>query len=574
MSELKMFEEALNAIQRGERARAKDLLTRLLRSDQQNKEYWMYLSSVVDTSREQIYCLQNVLKIDPKSEVAKRGLILLGAETPGQKITPVRPRRTRPFEIGEMGLPQISEKEEKKKRRKSRRVGLSIAGLLILAAIVVYGVYNPDMNKRTIYPTSTVGTLQAQLTATALGTPVGGTPTPTVLMSPSPTIFNTYTPTPLFVDTPHPDSDSYRLALGAASKGNYKQALSFFEQALENDPESLDILYYIGEMKYQLGQYENARVDFAAILKEDSEFAPAYIGRAKAVFALKPDSTTIPSDLTDGIKYGPEYPEAYIERARYRFYKGNYDGMLEDGIKIIDLVPISPLGYLFAAQADLALGETEAALEYTMQALDIDNSIPDGHLILGQVYYESDLFEDAINEFRYYVEHIEHSEIGWFNLGKAYLANGEYEQAAETFDTVFELKEDYWDVYYYRGEAYLGLQEYEHAISDLKNATRISPKRYLYQVALGQALIESGAVAEGYFAINAIVNKVEEDELKARVYYWRAYSLEILGQPDAAMRDWQILVELPKEVVGEEWHTFAYNRTVNGIPTPTPTPSE
>src|SRR5512137_1239843 len=93
MSEDVMLQEAIEAIRQGQRARARDLLTRLLRTNQNNAEYWLWMSSVVETTKEQIYCLQTVLRIDPQNASARQGLILLGARPPEGEVTPVAPVR-------------------------------------------------------------------------------------------------------------------------------------------------------------------------------------------------------------------------------------------------------------------------------------------------------------------------------------------------------------------------------------------------------------------------------------------------------------------------------------------------
>ena len=49
-----MFQEALAAIQEGDRARARDLLTRLLKMDQDHADYWLWMSALVETARERL----------------------------------------------------------------------------------------------------------------------------------------------------------------------------------------------------------------------------------------------------------------------------------------------------------------------------------------------------------------------------------------------------------------------------------------------------------------------------------------------------------------------------------------
>src|SRR6266568_3025382 len=77
-----MFNEAVQAVKSGQRLRAKDLLARLIRVEQSNADYWLWMSVAVDSEKEQIFCLQNVLKYDPNSIAARRGLVILGALRP------------------------------------------------------------------------------------------------------------------------------------------------------------------------------------------------------------------------------------------------------------------------------------------------------------------------------------------------------------------------------------------------------------------------------------------------------------------------------------------------------------
>ncbi|HEY2979553.1 MAG TPA: hypothetical protein VGJ22_00100, partial [Anaerolineales bacterium] len=93
-----MFQDVIEALKRGDRARAKELLTLLLKADQSNATYWVWMSAAVDTTKERIYCLQTALKLDSENATAKRGLVLLGALPPDETIQPFRLDRPRAWE--------------------------------------------------------------------------------------------------------------------------------------------------------------------------------------------------------------------------------------------------------------------------------------------------------------------------------------------------------------------------------------------------------------------------------------------------------------------------------------------
>ncbi len=73
-----MLTEAIAAIRVGDRHRARDLLSRLLRTDSANAEYWIWMSAVVDTPQERSYCLESALRLDPTNRAATRGMVILG----------------------------------------------------------------------------------------------------------------------------------------------------------------------------------------------------------------------------------------------------------------------------------------------------------------------------------------------------------------------------------------------------------------------------------------------------------------------------------------------------------------
>ena len=87
--------EAIAATRAGNRVRARSLLTKLLRADSSSVDYWIWMSAVVDSKREKIYCLESALKLDPTNRAALRGLVLLGARAPQEGELAAAPRISR-----------------------------------------------------------------------------------------------------------------------------------------------------------------------------------------------------------------------------------------------------------------------------------------------------------------------------------------------------------------------------------------------------------------------------------------------------------------------------------------------
>jgi hypothetical protein len=124
-----MFKEAVAAIEKGENTRGRDLLTRLIKVNPDNPEYWLWMSAVVESTRERIYCLKEVLRIDPENSLAQRGLAMFGAMPVNPKLTiPIQMQRRR----WEVKLPII---EKEKPIISWMQLLLTIVVVLILAGV-------------------------------------------------------------------------------------------------------------------------------------------------------------------------------------------------------------------------------------------------------------------------------------------------------------------------------------------------------------------------------------------------------------------------------------------------------
>src|SRR5512132_3219595 len=154
-----VFQEAVEALRVGNKSRARELLTGLLKTDQNNATYWVWMSATVDTSKERIYCLQTAFKLDPQNAAAKRGLILHGALPADETIQPFPVNRPRAWEEK---LLLAHEKPKLKGWAAVRaspvaRIGGFIAlGALIVVA-VVFGLIIPRLGQVSTIATDTPG---------------------------------------------------------------------------------------------------------------------------------------------------------------------------------------------------------------------------------------------------------------------------------------------------------------------------------------------------------------------------------------------------------------------------------
>jgi tetratricopeptide (TPR) repeat protein len=584
MAEDTMLLEAIEALRRKERARARDLLTRLLKTDQQNALYWVWMSAAVDIPKERQYCLQTALKLDPANAAAKRGLILLGALPPDEAIPPFPLDHPRLWEE-KLAIPQ----EEKPKKRGWAnplvRLAVGLGGAAILAGLVLLIAGLPRGATSRLYRTPTHRPT-ATATLTPSSTPLFRTPTPTFsartpLWALLPA---TYTPTPLYVVTEHPvtSSDAYRAAMRYFQQGDYPNTINLMQQVLVIEPGAADAYYYIGESFRMSGDNALALDAYNAAVQANPDFAPGYLGQALTLEALDFE-TDVTGYLDQAILLDPLFANAYLERGRQRLTHGDAEAALDDLNAAQGLSPDSPLVHLHLAQAQMALGRYDEALASAQQANALDITLLPAYLVLGQAYSATGQLEQAVGALQTYTLYQSDDTSAWIILGSAYNASGDYDAAIPALDRALGMDKHLAEAYYQRGMANLGLEEWDAAEQDFKSALLYDPADFDSQLELARVYLLQGHAGDAYMQIEQNVRPLVRNRpsLQAQADYWEAVSLDELGEAKAAEQYWQRLLALPadfvlpEEVVPADWRAQAARRLATATPSPsvTPTPS-
>lgn len=576
MAENIMFEEAMQAVRNGQRNRARDLLTRLLRADQNNPEYWLWMSAVVDSAKERAYCLQMVQKLDPGNPAAYRGLVLAGAALASVEMRPA-PVVRRKWNVRVDEAP----KERGLKRLLRNPILLSLA-FIVLAVVVVglilTGIYATNANRQqsaALIPTRTPGppptftttpTLSGVI-ATATPTPVFGQPTPLAVL-----LNVAYTATPVYVNTPHPVVEAYRMAQRALGRGELEAALNYFIQASELEPGAADIHFLVGELQRQIGEISLAQDAYEKSIAANPGFAPAYLGRALTTRAQDSDSD-ISADLDAAIERDPGYGEAYLARAAYLLEQDETEQALEDLEMADELLPDSPWVPYYQGKIAFMQGETEDAYQFARQSKRRDLTFLPAYLLIGECAMQTEDFPAAIEALSLYTTYTSDDAQSWAMLGIAQVKSGaDPEEAVEALETALELNPELPEAYFYRGSLYLELGEGQKAVNDFVFARRLDRKSFEPSLGLARALLATGRVQDAWSQMNVTIELAQTDAQRAAGYYWRAKVLVAAGEGYLAGRDWRALLQLPKKDVPEEWREEA-RRATSGPKTPTPIPT-
>jgi tetratricopeptide (TPR) repeat protein len=582
-----MLRQAIEALRTGDRAHARDLLTRLLKADQKNADCWVWLSAAVDSPKERLYCLQTALQLDPQNPAAKRGLLLLGAIPPDDSISPFPVNRPRRWEQ-HMAISQDAQEKLVGWANPLTRVFIILGIAVLVLGLTIGGYLLFQKNASPPLPVIPTPRPSATLSPTPTNTvpPNLRTATPTFL-GPTPLwmfLDRTYTPTPLYVITTHPvtSKSAFDAGLRFLAARDYKNALALFQQAEGLEPTAPDITYYIGEIYRTQGSFHAALDEYQQAIKKDGNFAPAFLGRALANLALNPKAD-VTNDLNAAISLDPHYTDAYLERGMVQLTSDPASAETDFNAAIA-ISPGSAQAYLDLANAQLALGQNDAALASAQHANQLDLTLIPVYLALARAYIATGQSDQAVSVLQTYTIYAPNDTGAFLSLGQAYNAAGQYQLAVDTLSKAIDADRHNVDAYTQRGYAYLDLQEGSLAQTDFKSAITYGPSDFDAQLGLARALDLQGKYRDAYIQMDQKVYPLAKtDGTKAQVYYYEALYLQEFGDPvskQGADNAWTKLIALPEDAMPADWRTQAFQSlnitptfTPSSSPTITPTPT-
>ena len=579
-----MFREVMGAINQGQRARARDLLTRLLKTELGNVEYWLWMSSVVDTPQERIYCLETILRLEPNNPIARRGLILAGALPPGDTVTPAPPPRRKwsvteaqaapepQRRIGFIKIPRILTTPA---ARPFVWGAIGLFGIIVLvAAMVAVGlVSGPRKPHLTITPLYTTPT--AVTSGPPTETPRFRTPTAT-LAGPTPLwVFlpATYTPTPRYIATPHGAIEAYQAGLRAFDQGDLDTMTNRMQQAVQANPGVADLWFYLGEGKRMTGSYDDALDSYQKAISINPNFAPAYLGRALASSATDSQAGVM-KDMQQAIALDPNYLDAYYWHALFSLQANNLLAAQKDLKSIERLAPESLTFYVVRSMLYLLQDKPQQALQDAQRAHEVDTTSLMGYYALGSAYFALENYPQAALHFYTYQLFYPNDASALLQYGQSlYLLGEDYAEALDALDRAIKQDSKLAEAYHYRGLVYLVLDDANQAVRDINKALNLDTTSFEIRIDLGRALLAAPNLNMAYEVLNAAEKYAQDDVQFAKLYYWRARVLDAAGNHSAALADWRALLDLPIEAVPPDWRAEARSIVPTLTPTATHTPA-
>jgi tetratricopeptide (TPR) repeat protein len=225
----------------------------------------------------------------------------------------------------------------------------------------------------------------------------------------------------------------------AYERGDYKDAITDYDIAIDKDPNYAEAYYLRGLTRRSLKQREESIVDFDDAIRLNPNRAEAYYERGLAKGSLERYEEAV-VDSDEAIRLNPDYTKAYLLRGGVRFNLERYEEAIVDFTSVLRLDPKHTEAYYWRGRAKYSLKRYEEAI------VDFDEAI---HLSIE-------------NSRNYY----------WRGISKKQL--GQNAASIVDFDRAIRLEPTYAYSHYHRGEAKFNLNRSAEAKADLGEALSLA----------------------------------------------------------------------------------------------------
>ncbi|MBX2916411.1 MAG: tetratricopeptide repeat protein [Cyclobacteriaceae bacterium] len=208
---------------------------------------------------------------------------------------------------------------------------------------------------------------------------------------------------------------------------NYRQAILYFDSAINLTPDYHNFYLGRGLAYQQAGDTTKARADFEKVLYLDSDNSLARHNLA----LLRSDrfSTRTEQLLTEAIAANPQLPYSYAERGLLRLNAGNLTGALSDYNEAINLEPDNFDYYLNRGLIKERAKDFTGALADYKQVITIKPEYEKGWLSHGNVMVKLNRFAEAIEDYTTALIYYPNYGLAYYNRAQAWHRLGKFAEA-------------------------------------------------------------------------------------------------------------------------------------------------
>ena len=276
-----------------------------------------------------------------------------------------------------------------------------------------------------------------------------------------------------------------------------EKALNDLSEAAVRAPGNARIRDAIGRIRLSRGEYDEALAFYDAAVKAHPEQADPLIQRAHAYLSTG-NTTGALEDAEAALKLKPNNLEASAAAARALLAKDRPGDSLAYAQRLVDSESMKKEGYLLSARAAIAQGQPEQALSLIEQARNHGADPARLALLTGDAYALADRYNEALRYYEQAVAATGASPYAMIKRADANLELGNNEEAAQGYSAALAAYPNAYSLYLKRGQTYKRMGQCEKATADFDFALRLVPGDNTAIRERGKCRISSGKLIGGF----------------------------------------------------------------------------
>jgi tetratricopeptide (TPR) repeat protein len=257
-------------------------------------------------------------------------------------------------------------------------------------------------------------------------------------------------------------------------KGDLDNALADFNEAIRILPTYGVVYNNRGCMFLSAGEYLKAIDDFNRVLSLDTADAEAYMNRGTAYYKMK-NYPAAERDLSSAIGWKPEYGAAFLLRGVARNDQGNHQGAMTDFQEAYRINPNSVEVFLYRARMYRGLKQWPNAIADYQKAVQLQPDNVEAYIGLANVAADQGDVEGALKFFTRAIEAKPTSVDPYMNRGLFKYARHDFHGAIADLTDAIRVDPSSAEAYSNRGVVYNAMGEVQKSLSDLSEAIRLKP---------------------------------------------------------------------------------------------------
>lgn len=286
------------------------------------------------------------------------------------------------------------------------------------------------------------------------------------------------------------------LVAALIASGNTAKAMSYLQDRLQKNPESIHLRFILGKLYSDEKHPEDALNEFSQCIKLNPKFSEALLEQGKTLTKLGRTSEAV-DIYGQYVKLKPDEPYGLYCLGTSCYQAGLKKKALDCFRKVIQLEPEHSKAYFNLAVLLEESGSTKEAAETYKTVIVLNPDFVDAYNNLAILLTTQKKPLEAMHILAEGLKRNPQEYSLHINLGMMLSEAGRYSEAAEAFKNAIKIRPDEPEVKYYLGAALTQMRNYHEAIDVYKSVLKVKPLEsdIFYNLATVYSLLKKHDIA-------------------------------------------------------------------------------